>query len=178
MRSGWATARRLQPRVTFGYTGAMPRAETSGGTTRPVDVKAILRNHGVKPTAQRIRIAQVLLPDFRHMTADEVQTAANAQGGSVSRATVYNTLNLFAKCGLVRQVVVDLSRVFYDSNTCDHHHFYIEDSGELVDVPAAKLKISGLPQPPRGTEPTGVDIVIRVRRRGASDPCSGKAAWY
>jgi len=81
----------------------------------------------------------------------------------VSKATVYNTLRLFAQKGLVREVLVDPTKTFFDSNTEPHSHFYNVDSGQLTDVSDARIQLPDLPTPPRGTEVIDVDIVIRVR---------------
>ena len=81
----------------------------------------------------------------------------------VSKATVYNTLGLFTRKGLIREVIVDPSRVFYDPNTCDHHHFYNVDTGELRDIKASELAIETLPELPSGTVADGVDVIIRLR---------------
>lgn len=125
----------------------------------------LLKQHGIRPTRQRIAIADVLLGGMRHLSAEEIRMEANRGGAAVSKATVYNTLNLFLEHELVKQVVVDGSRVFYDSNMMHHYHFYNEDTGELTDIPADQLRILELPEPPSGTVTSGMDIVIRVRPR-------------
>ena len=123
-----------------------------------------LRDHWIIPTQQRIDIASVLLARPRHLTAerllDEINTAHN---GAVSKATVYNTLNLFVDKGLIREVIVEAGRVFYDANTAPHHHVYNLDTGEITDFPADGVRILGLPNFPKGVEVAGVDIVVRVR---------------
>lgn len=122
-----------------------------------------LQSHGVLPTKQRMDIAAVLFARDQHLSADQVLDQVNRSQYQVSKATVYNTLNLFARQGLIREVIVDSTKVFYDTNTHNHHHFYNMDSGELTDISANAFAISGSPEPPHGTVSEGVDIVVRVR---------------
>ena len=127
------------------------------------DVAGMLRKHGILPTQQRLMIARVLFSRRQHYSADQVLNCVNESRDRVSKATVYNTLGLFARNGLVREVIVDPTRVFYDPNTSDHHHFYNIDTGELIDIDSSELQLSNLPLPPEGTEAAGVDVIIRVR---------------
>ncbi|MFQ5660928.1 MAG: Fur family transcriptional regulator [Gammaproteobacteria bacterium] len=129
------------------------------------DIAVFIKQHGINPTAQRIEIAKILLSRSQHLSADQVLNAVNRKQTIVSKATVYNTLNLFAEKGLVRQVIVDPNKLFYDSNTAAHFHIYNEDSGQLIDLDAAKLEISGLPKLPENTVECGVDVIVRVRNR-------------
>ena len=123
-----------------------------------------LREHGITPTQQRVEIAQILFARPQHLSAEQVLAVVNGVGDTtVSKATVYNTLGLFARKGLVREVIVDPSKVFYDSNTSEHHHFYNVDSGTLTDIDADQLNIASLPALPEGTMADGVDVIIRVR---------------
>lgn len=122
-----------------------------------------LQRLGIYPTPQRVEIAQILLARPQHMSADQVLHAVNRGEPVVSKATVYNTLGLFAEKGLVREVIVDPSKVFYDSNTHAHHHFYNVDTGHLSDVDANDLSLGQLPTPPQGTEMDAVEVIIRVR---------------
>lgn len=131
--------------------------------TQSSDVAGILRKHGILPTQQRLMIARVLFSRRQHYSADQVLSSVNDDRDRVSKATVYNTLGLFARNGLVREVIVDPTRVFYDPNTSDHYHFYNTDTGELTDIDSSELQLAKLPQPPQGTETTGVDVIIRVR---------------
>ncbi len=117
----------------------------------------------IYPTPQRVKIAEVMLDKFQHLSADNVLQAVNVDGSAVSKATVYNTLGLFAKKGLVREVIVDPSKVFYDSNTSEHHHFYNIDTGELSDIGSSELLVDQLPALPEATEMDGVDVIIRLR---------------
>ncbi len=124
-----------------------------------------LREHGVRPTRQRVKIGEVLLGRHQHVTADEVLMAVGRGHGHVSKATVYNTLRLFAESGLLREIVVDPSRMFFDTNLTPHHHFYDMDTGELMDMQADCVSIGELPPLAAGMEVAGVDVVVRVRRR-------------
>ncbi|MDZ7841002.1 MAG: Fur family transcriptional regulator [Gammaproteobacteria bacterium] len=123
-----------------------------------------LRAHGVIPTAQRLRIARMVLNRPAHFSAEQLYEQVNEDGARVSKATIYNTLGLFVEKGLLRQVLVDPSKVFYDSNMTPHHHFYDVESGELADIDADEIQIGALPDAGEGVEIEGVDVVIRVRR--------------
>jgi Fur family iron response transcriptional regulator len=101
----------------------------------------------------------------RHVTADELHAEAEADGVGVSLATVYNTLNQFTAAGLLREVAVEAGRAYFDTNTSDHHHFFFEDGGRLVDIPAAGLSIAGVPTAPSGTEVSRVDVIVRLKPR-------------
>lgn len=127
------------------------------------DVNAQLRAHGITPTQQRIDIARLLFGRPQHLSAEQVLSIVNQNGQVVSKATIYNTLNLFARKGLVREVIVDPTKVFYDSNTGNHHHFYNIDTGQLLDIDYSELKLDQLPRLPDGTRADGVDIIIRIR---------------
>ncbi len=124
-------------------------------------VDRLLESCDVKPTAQRLAIARVLAGACCHWSADQV---GDAVGAEVSRATVYNTLNLFVEKGLLREVVVSQEKVFYDTNTALHHHFYGVDDGRLVDIPLEQLPIAALPSLPEGAVLDTVDVVVRVRK--------------
>ena len=124
-----------------------------------------LSDCGVRPTAQRVRIATLLLSAPQHLSAEQILANLRAAGARVSKATVYNTLNLFAEHGLIRQLSVDGSRAWFDSNVAAHYHFHDLDSGALIDVPVPAVEFSRLPPPPPGTEVAGIDLVIRLRRK-------------
>lgn len=123
-----------------------------------------LRAHGVSPTSQRLEIARVLFRRPAHLSAEEVYALVSRGKAHVSKATVYNTLGLFVQRGLVREVLVDPSKVFYDSNTSPHHHFYDVESHTLTDIDADQVAISNMPSLPDGTELESVDVVVRLRR--------------
>jgi Fur family iron response transcriptional regulator len=128
-------------------------------------VEEKLRSRGVKPTNQRIEIGMLLFASPRHMSADQIISDLRATGSRVSKATVYNTLNLFSSQGLTREVSVDPERQFYDSTTTPHHHFYNVDTGELTDIGMDDLQFSQLPELPLGTEAQDVEVIVRVRNK-------------
>ncbi|MDG0988444.1 MAG: transcriptional repressor [Yoonia sp.] len=122
-----------------------------------------LASVGMRPTRQRMALAGLLVGDGqnRHVTAETLHDAAK---GDVSLATVYNTLSAFCEAGLMREITVDGSKSYFDTNISDHPHFYWEDSAELTDAPAQELEIKRLPDVPEGAEIASVDVVIRLRR--------------
>jgi Fur family transcriptional regulator, iron response regulator len=133
---------------------------------KPVtDTELRLSECGIRPTAQRVRIAVLLLAGPQHLSAEQILASLRASGTRVSKATVYNTLNLFAARGLIRQLSVDGSRAWFDSNVDAHYHFHDVASGALIDVPVPEVEFSKLPPPPPGTEVAGIDLVIRLRRK-------------
>ncbi|MFP5480720.1 MAG: iron response transcriptional regulator IrrA [Alphaproteobacteria bacterium] len=127
---------------------------------------AWLASAGLRPTRQRLALAELLVGDGqnRHVTAESLHAASRASGETVSLATVYNTLRAFCDAGLMTEVVVDGSKSYFDTRTDDHPHFYWEDSHSLTDAPADELKIAGLPRAPEGMEVARVDVVIRLRK--------------
>jgi Fur family iron response transcriptional regulator len=127
------------------------------------EVADLLRRHGITPTHQRLEIAHALFSRRRHLSADQILAIVNLRHSETSKATVYNTLKLFLEKGLVREVIVDPSKVFYDPNTEPHHHFYNQVSGELIDIDAEDMQITGLPAAPAGMVAERVDIIIRIR---------------
>ncbi|MDB6041509.1 MAG: transcriptional repressor [Gammaproteobacteria bacterium] len=124
-----------------------------------------LSDCGIRPTGQRVRIAVLLLSAPQHLSAEQILDSLRAAGARVSKATVYNTLNLFAERGLIRQLSVDGSRAWFDSNVDAHYHFHDLTSGALIDVPVPDVEFSRLPPPPPGTEVAGIDVVIRLRKK-------------
>jgi Fur family iron response transcriptional regulator len=126
-----------------------------------------LTRAGLRPTRQRVALADLLVGDgnHRHVTAESLFDAAKTHGAGVSLATVYNTLGAFCDAGLIQEVTVDGSKSYFDTNTHDHPHFYWEDEGRLTDAPADQLEISRLPDIPDGAEVASVDVVIRLRRK-------------
>jgi Fur family transcriptional regulator, iron response regulator len=127
------------------------------------EISQLLSARGVFPTAQRIDVALVILAKPQHRSADQIIAGLREMGSRVSKATVYNTLNLFRERGLLRTVEVDPTRQFYDSTIAPHHHFYNVDTGELTDIPVDAITLNVSTALPPGTEQTGVDVVIRVR---------------
>ena len=132
------------------------------------EVIDLMRTKGVNPTQQRVEIAQAMFAEPQHVSADQVLTMVNKQRALVSKATVYNTLGLFARKGLVREVIVDPSKAFYDPTMSPHHHFYNIDTGELMDVKQGDLSLGDLPVLPDGTVAESVDVVIRIRNAAAT----------
>ena len=121
---------------------------------------------GLRPTRQRLALAELLVGDgqHRHVTAESLFDAACKTGATVSLATVYNTLRAFCAAGLLQEVTVDGSKSYFDTNTHDHPHFYWEDEGRLTDAPSDQLVITRVPDAPDGAEIASVDVVIRLRR--------------
>ena len=126
----------------------------------------LLSSRGIGPTHQRLEIARVLLGRHQHLSADTILAAVNDHQAEVSKATVYNTLKLFLKKGLIREVIVDPNKVFYDSNTAPHHHLYDAERSVLLDIEADSVRVFGLPPLPDGMAAVGVDVIVRVRSRG------------
>lgn len=129
--------------------------------------REVLERHGVRPTTQRLRIAEMLLDQPRHVTAEQILATLRQSPGRVSKATVYNTLKLFVDHGLLRPIHVDPERCVYDSMVAPHHHFQDLDTGEMTDIPPDALRIAEMPQLPPGMELAGVEVVIRLRRKAA-----------
>jgi Fur family transcriptional regulator, iron response regulator len=120
----------------------------------------------LRPTRQRLALAELLVGDgrHRHVTAESLFDSAQATGATVSLATVYNTLRAFCDAGLLQEVTVDGSKSYFDTNTHDHPHFYWEDEGRLSDAPSEQLVIAQIPEAPKGAEIASVDVVIRLRK--------------
>ena len=124
-----------------------------------------LRQAGLRPTRQRVDLGRVLFArGHRHIAAEDLHAEAEAAGVRVSLATVYNTLHQFTEAGLLREVAIDGTRTYFDTNTSHHHHFFVEGEGQLIDL-IDDIGIGRLPEPPAGMEITSVDLVVRVRRR-------------
>lgn len=128
------------------------------------DIKNKLKSSGVSPTNQRVDIAQVLFARPQHLSAEQILKMVNEESNSTaSKATIYNTLGLFAKKGLVKEVIVDPSKVFYDSNVSKHFHFFNTDTGVLTDIPADAINVDNLPELPEGTVSTGLEVIVRIK---------------
>ena len=125
-----------------------------------------LRGAGLRPTRQRLALAKLLFdgPD-RHVTAEQLHGEALAGGISVSLATVYNTLHQFTDAALLREVVVQSGRSYFDTNMNEHHHFFDEENGGLADIPREMISVSQLPTPPEGAEIDRVDVIVRLKAR-------------
>ncbi|MBT8103430.1 MAG: transcriptional repressor [Gammaproteobacteria bacterium] len=129
------------------------------------DILAQFDLHGILPTPQRLEIADILMAKPQHLSAEQIIDRLRQSGSRVSKATVYNTLNLFGECGLVKELFVDPDRRYYDSSTLPHHHFYNVDTGALTDIDEDKVIFSELPELPEGTESQSVQVMIKVRNR-------------
>ena len=128
------------------------------------DVFARLKSLGIRPTRQRLALAKLLFNGGdRHVTAETLHGEAKTTKVRVSLATVYNTLHQFTAAGLLREVVVEAGRSYFDTNASDHHHFFFEESGILQDFSGDSVSLHGMPEPPTGTEISRVDVVVRVR---------------
>lgn len=132
------------------------------------DALELLRAARLRPTRQRLALARLLFePGNRHVTAEQLHGEAMAAAIPLSLATVYNALHQFIAAGLLREVVVNPGRSYFDTNVSDHHHFFFEDSNQLVDIPGGDVGVSQLPQPPEGATIRRVDVIIRVNRNVA-----------
>lgn len=124
-----------------------------------------LRAAGLRPTRQRVALARLLLENGnRHVTAEQLHSEALGAAIPVSLATVYNTLHQFIDCGILRELVIEPGRSYFDTNLDDHHHFYCESTGLLQDIPGELVMVGRLPQPPAGAEISRIDVVIRIRQ--------------
>lgn len=124
-----------------------------------------LRHAGLRPTRQRVELAGLLFQhEDRHVTAESLHDEVTQAGLRISLATVYNTLHQFTEAGLLRQVIVDAARSYFDTNTGDHQHFFLEKEGLLIDIPGDTIAVAGVPAPPTGLAVDRVDVVVRVRR--------------
>jgi Fur family iron response transcriptional regulator len=133
----------------------------------PVELEARLRSLGIYPTPQRLMIAQSLLPEHQHVTAEQLHERLRKRSVGLSKATVYNTLGLFVQKGLLREVFVDNARTFYDSNTQPHYHFYNLDTGTLTDIDRQRVHFNLQHELPAGTRLDSAEVIIRVRNLDA-----------
>jgi Fur family transcriptional regulator, iron response regulator len=131
------------------------------------DVKSMLRKVGLRPTRQRMALGWILFgKGDRHLTAEMLYEEALKAKVPVSLATIYNTLHQFTEVGLLRQVAVEGSRAYFDTNVSTHHHFFIEGRDELLDIPCTAVVVGKTPSPPEGYEVARVDVVVRLRKKG------------
>ncbi|MEO1889389.1 MAG: transcriptional repressor [Cycloclasticus sp.] len=128
-------------------------------------VSHFLKESGITPTQQRIEIAQFLFKKQQHVSADQIISSLNDSASQVSKATVYNTLGLFANKNLLREVIIDPNKVFYDTNTEQHHHFYNTSTSALTDISQSDISINKLPNLPEGTDIESVDVIIKVSNK-------------
>ena len=128
-------------------------------------IAAQLRHAGLRPTRQRVELSRILFAKGnRHISAEDLHAEAEAAGVRVSLATIYNALHKFTEAGLLREVAIDSGRAYYDTNVSDHHHFFVEGEGQLIDL-VDGIEIDHLLVPPEGMEIAAVELVVRVRRR-------------
>ncbi|MFN3745702.1 MAG: iron response transcriptional regulator IrrA [Hyphomicrobiaceae bacterium] len=126
-------------------------------------VTELLRRARLRPTRQRLALGGLLFTEHgRHVTAEILHAEAVANGERVSLATVYNTLHQFKRAGLVRELAIDGTRTYFDTNTSNHNHFYVERDGRLMDIPDGSIRVDGLPEPPEGMRISHVDVVVRL----------------
>jgi Fur family iron response transcriptional regulator len=130
------------------------------------DLRDKLRRVGLRPTRQRVSLGWLLFgKGDRHITAEMLYDEASRARVPVSLATVYNTLHQFTQAGLLRQLAVDGTKAYFDTNPTEHHHFFLEEEGELIDMPADGVTVGDLPAPPPGMEVAGVEVIVRLRRK-------------
>lgn len=133
-----------------------------------IEAEVKVRDAGLRPTRQRVALAGLLFAKGdRHLAAEELHAEAETAGYSMSLATVYNTLHQFTEAGILRVLAVEGARTYFDTNTSDHHHFFVEDDNTVYDIEGGPFSISNLPEPPEGMEIANVDVVIRLRRKKA-----------
>ncbi len=126
-------------------------------------IDARLRGAGLRPTRQRLALGELLFGSGdRHITAEVLHAEALAAGEQVSLATVYNTLHQFKRAGLLRELAIDGTRAYFDTNTSNHNHFFVEEAGELMDIESNSIRVDGLPEPPEGMKISHIDVVVRL----------------
>lgn len=129
-------------------------------------ISHVLRQSGLRPTRQRIALGGLLFSgDDRHVTAEQLHAEVVALGEHVSLATVYNALHQFKRAGLVREIAVEGSKAYFDTNTSNHNHYLIEQDGVLMDIPGDTISVGGLPEPPDGMQITHIDVVVRLAKK-------------
>jgi len=133
--------------------------------TSEVNVEKKLREAGLRPTRQRLLLGTLLFGQGdRHVSAEVLHAEAVSRGEKVSLATVYNTLHQLKRAGLVRELAIEGTKAFFDTNTSSHHHFYLERDGTLLDIAPGTIQVEGLPEAPQGTRIAHVDVVVRLVR--------------
>lgn len=140
--------------------------ERSGQLMDGGTVADLMKTAGLRPTRQRLALGGLLFAgEDRHVTAEQLHAEVVALGEHVSLATVYNTLHQFRRAGLVRELAVEGSKAYFDTNTSNHNHFLLEQSGELMDIPGDRIQVSGLPVPPEGMEIAHIDVIVRLAKK-------------
>jgi Fur family iron response transcriptional regulator len=144
-------------------TGPCPDLTEGGRNAAEID--GLLRTAGLRPTRQRLALGALLFGrGDRHVSAEMLHAEAVASGERVSLATVYNTLHQFREAGLLRELAIEGSKAYFDTNTSNHNHFYVEAEGRLVDIPGELIRVAGLPEPPPGTTISHIDVVVRLKK--------------
>lgn len=134
--------------------------------TTPLPMRTRLAQAGLRPTKQRVALAELLFAHGnRHLAAEDLHKQATQAGFVVSLATVYNTLHQFNEVGLLRVLAVEGARTYFDTNVSDHHHFFVEETNEVIDLPTTGISVDNIPTPPEGMEIANIDVVIRLRRK-------------
>jgi len=144
----------------------MRKLSATGQSDSVMHVQQRLSAAGLRPTRQRVALAELLFAHGnRHLAAEDLHREACDAGIAVSLATVYNTLHQFNSAGLLRVMAVEGARTYFDTNTSDHHHYFVEDTQEVMDLPSDVVSVENLPEPPEGMEMVNVDVVVRLRRK-------------
>ena len=161
---------RSVPAMTEASSLAARSGRPSAPTGRPgcplSDLRDKLRRVGLRPTRQRVSLGWLLFAKGdRHITAEMLFDEASRARVPVSLATVYNTLHQFTDAGLLRQLAVDGTKSYFDTNPTEHHHFFLEDEGALIDMPSEGIAVADLPEPPPGMEIAGVEVIVRLKRK-------------
>jgi Fur family iron response transcriptional regulator len=139
-----------------------------GSANDKVSIDKRVRDAGLRPTRQRVALADLLFAKGdRHLSAEELHEEAQSAGVPVSLATVYNALHQFTEAGLLRILAVEGARTYFDTNTSDHHHFFIEGENKVFDIMSGPVRVTNLPEPPEGMEIVNVDVVVRLRPKAA-----------
>lgn len=139
-----------------------PRPNSSGDAT----VAEVIKAAGLRPTRQRLALGGLLFgAGDRHVTAEQLHAEVEALGEHVSLATVYNSLHQFKRAGLVRELAIDGSKAYFDTNTSNHNHFLLESSGDLMDIPGNSIQVSGVPAPPDGMTISHIDVIVRLAKK-------------
>jgi Fur family iron response transcriptional regulator len=158
----------IRPKTVSGIDLALKDRSTNMHQRNEIarsDVRAMLRRAGLRPTRQRLALAEILFArGNRHISAETLHEEALIRKVPVSLATIYNSLHQFTGVGLLREVAVDGSKTYFDTNTSDHDHFFVEDDNEVIDIPDGQLGVGRVPDPPPGYEITRIDVVVRLRR--------------
>ncbi|MGN6460073.1 MAG: iron response transcriptional regulator IrrA [Pseudolabrys sp.] len=161
MRTKFASLTHVEDSVTASTT---QRSDLTGCPWH--DVKSMLRSVGLRPTRQRMSLGWILFAKGdRHITAEMLYEEATKAKVPVSLATIYNTLHQFTEVGLLRQVAVEGSKAYFDTNASEHHHFFVEEANELVDIPGAEVIVDKMPTAPDGYEISRIDVVVRLRKK-------------